>query len=263
MNYFLKKILNKTKVYYYYLINSNSRQYFFILIWRKILSLFNNSKNSINENNFILSWCKKKRISEKNFYKKIGLHSSFNFFEQQKSYYVLAKLKEKKLKYKMGGMAHLNLIYNLTKHLKPKKILETGVAFGWSTLVFILSKPKYSNLISIDLSYPTRASDKLVGMTLPTNFKNKFKLLRGIDYKYLKLFSKKKKYFDFIHYDSDKSYVGRKKNYDLIWKILKKNGCFVSDDISDNSAFYEFVNSKKANYYILNLSTKYIGIVFK
>ena len=72
MNYFLKKILNKTKVYYYYLINSNSRQYFFILIWRKILSLFNNSKNSINENNFILSWCKKKGFQKKIFIKKLA-----------------------------------------------------------------------------------------------------------------------------------------------------------------------------------------------
>ena len=25
---------------------------------------------------------------------------------------------------------------------------------------------------------------------------------------------------------------------------LNKNGCFVSDDISDNSAFYEFVKKK-------------------
>ena len=53
------------------------------------------------------------------------------------------------------------------------------------------------------------------------------------------------------------------KNYDLIWKILNKNGCFVSDDISDNSAFYEFVKKKKFKYYILKLNNKYIGIVFK
>ena len=43
---------------------------------------------------------------------------------------------------------------------------------------------------------------------------------------YLHLKIKKKK-FDFIHYDSDKSYNGRKKNYKLIWEILNKNGvCF-------------------------------------
>ena len=79
---------------------------------------------------------------------------------------------------------------------------------------------------------------------------------------YLHLKIKKKK-FDFIHYDSDKSYNGRKKNYNLIWEILNKNGCFVSDDISDNFAFYHFVTSKKLKYYVLDYNNKFIGIVFK
>ena len=163
----------------------------------------------------------------------------------------------------MGGMAHLNLIYNLNKYLKPNKILETGVAFGWSTLVFILSKSKIASLISIDLSYPTASSENFVAMAVPNNLKKKYKLLRGIDNNFLKLFKYKKIYFDLIHYDSDKSYIGRKKNYELIWKILKKNGCFISDDISDNSAFYEFVILKKVNYFIIKYKTKYIGLVFK
>lgn len=263
MNYFLKKILNKISVYFFYLLNKNSRQYFFVLVLRKVSGIFNRSDKSEYKNSFILKWCEKKKILEKNFYKKIGLMHHSNFFLEKKSYYLSAKLKEKNLKYKMGGMAHLNLIYNLTKHFTPNNILETGVAFGWSTLVFILSKPKYSNLISIDLSYPTMASDKLVGMALPSKFKNKFKLYRGIDHKYLKIFDDQKKYFDFIHYDSDKSYNGRKKNYELIWKILKKKGCFISDDVSDNSAFYEFVTFKKLNYFILKLKNKYIGVVIK
>lgn len=263
MNYFFKKILNKISVYFFYLINKNSRQYFFILISRKISSLINKSDKPKYKNSFTLKWCKKKKILEEIFYKKIGLNNHSNFFLEKKSYYLSAKLKEKDLKYKMGGMAHLNLIYNLTKHFVPKTILETGVAFGWSTLVFILSKPKYSNLTSIDLSYPTMESDKLVGRALPSNFKNKFKLYRGIDYKYLKIFHEQKKHFDFIHYDSDKSYNGRKKNYELIWKILKNKGCFISDDISDNSAFYEFVTFKKLDYFILKIKNKYVGIVIK
>ena len=263
MNYFSKKILNKLKVYWFYLINNNSRQFFFILIWRKISNLFNKHNRSKVSNNFILNWCNKKEILEKNFYQKIGLNRPKNFFEEKKSYYLSAKLKEKKLKYKMGGMAHLNLIYNLNKHLTPKKILETGVAFGWSTLVFILSKSKKSSLTSIDLSYPTESSHKYVAMAVPSNLKKRFILLRGIDNNFLKIFHKDKKYFDFIHYDSDKSFIGRKNNYDLIWKILKKNGCFVSDDISDNSAFYEFIHLKKVKFYILKLENKFVGVVFK
>ena len=263
MTYFLKKIFNKIRVYYYYLINKNSREYFFILILRKIFSIFNESEKLNYDKNFIKEWCKKKKILDKVFYKKIGLNYYSNFFEEQKSYLLSAKIKEKKLKYKMGGMAHLNLIYNLNKHFLPKNILETGVAFGWSTLVFMVSKCKNSNLTCIDLSYPTKSSNKLVGGALPANLKKKLKLYEGVDFKYLKFLYKKKKFFDFIHYDSDKSYDGRKKNYKLIWKILNKKGCFISDDISDNSAFYEFVIFNKLNYYGLQFKNKYVGVVIK
>ena len=152
----------------------------------------------------------------------------------------------------MGGMAHLNLIYNLILYLKPKSILETGVAFGWSTLVFSLSKPKTSELISIDLSYPTASSEKFVALALPYSQK-KLRLLRGIDSNFLKSFYEKRiKGLILFIMIVIKVMKEEKKNYDLIWKILNKNGCFVSDDISDNSAFYEFVKKKNLNISSLN-----------
>ena len=260
---FKKKIFDKLRVYFYYLITPKSRKFFFILIYRKFLNFFKFNKNLEKKSFLVNSWCYKKKILEKNFYMKIGFKKTENFFQKHRSFYLMAKLKEKNLVYKMGGMAHLNLIYNLIKCYNPKQILETGVAFGWSTLAIILSKSQKSNLISIDLSYPTKSSYKLVGMAIPSNLKKKFTLLSGIDYEYLYKFVINKKKFDFIHYDSDKSYLGRKKNYNLIWKILNKNGCFISDDISDNSAFYEFVTKKKLKYYILKFNRKYIGIVYK
>lgn len=263
MNYFSKKLFDKLKVYYFYFINKKSRKFFFILVWRKVFNLLNRNSGEEYTKDFVSEWCKKKKISEENFYRKIGLKCSKNFFDDKKSYYLQARIKERNLKYKMGGKAHLNLLFNLVIYLKPKNILETGVAFGWSTLIFLLSKKKISKLTSIDLSYPTSSSDKYVAMALPSNLKNKLTLIRGIDYDYLNVLVRKKKFFDFIHYDSDKSYIGRKKNYLLIWKILKKNGCFISDDISDNAAFYEFINSNKVKYYILKEGSKYVGIAFK
>ena len=86
-----------------------------------------------------------------------------------KSYYLQARIKERNLKYKMGGKAHLNLLFNLVIYLKPKNILETGVAFGWSTLIFLLSK-KISKLTSIDLSYLLHHQISMA-MALPSNLK--------------------------------------------------------------------------------------------
>ena len=71
----------------------------------------------------------------------------------------------------------------------------------------------------------------------------------GIDHDFLLSFKDQKIRFDFIHYDSDKSYEGRMKNYKLIWSMLNKKGCFVSDDISDNSAFFDFVISNQQLLY--------------
>ena len=39
---------------------------------------------------------------------------------------------------KLAGAADLELIYNICNHIKPKLIVETGVAFGWSSSVFKL-----------------------------------------------------------------------------------------------------------------------------
>ena len=53
------------------------------------------------------------------------------------------------------------------------------------------------------------------------------------------------KKFDFCHYDSDKSYQGRMFAYNKIWNNLKKKSVFLSDDISDNMAFFDFCKVKE------------------
>jgi predicted O-methyltransferase YrrM len=76
-----------------------------------------------------------------------------------------------------------------------------------------------------------------------------------------------KKKFNLVHYDSDKSYYGRKKSYETLWFLIKKNGILISDDISDNYAFINFVKQKKLiknkSYFILKYKNKFIGIAIK
>ena len=86
MNYFPKKLFNKLKVYYFYFINEKSRKFFFILIWRKINTLFNKNSGDKFNKNFILEWCNRKIISEQNFYRRIGWKNSQNFFDDKIAY---------------------------------------------------------------------------------------------------------------------------------------------------------------------------------
>ena len=78
MIYFSTKIINKFKVYLFYLFKTESRKFFFILLKRKIYRLFNQKKDT--DKNKFLHYFKKKKISDKNFYRKIGIIKPRNFF---------------------------------------------------------------------------------------------------------------------------------------------------------------------------------------
>ena len=94
--------------------------------------------------------------------------------------------------------------------------------------------------------------------------KSYVKFYFGIDTIILKKLSKNKSKYDLIHYDSDKSFDGRKKNYEIIWNMLNEHGWFVSDDISDNFAFEYFIKKFNVNkFYILKCDKKFVGIAIK
>ena len=225
---------------------------------RKIKKLFFKNKFKSEKN-----WIKKNTISHKAFYK-INKIRYKNFFLKNKKNYNRAIRSYKLVKIKMGGMADIDLLYNITKKIKPKAILETGVAFGWSTLAFSLSKEKNTKIVSIDLPYPYKDSKNYVAGALTSEMKSIVKFHFGIDTDILKKLNKNKKKFNLIHYDSDKSLDGRKKNYEIIWNMLNKNGWFVSDDISDNSAFEYFIKKFEIrNFYILQCDGKFVGVAIK
>ena len=72
---------------------------------------------------------------------------------------------------------------------------------------------------------------------------------------------------DICHYDSDKSYEGKKWAFPQIWKHLKEDGLLISDDISDNMAFFEFANSVSIEPIVIKTFDtqveKFVGILQK
>ena len=68
---------------------------------------------------------------------------------------------------------------------------------------------------------------------------------------------------DLCHYDSDKTYYGRRWAYPKLWKALRPGGIFVSDDIQDNFAFREFVESRSLDYRVVESQGKYVGVCRK
>jgi hypothetical protein len=208
-------------------------------------------------------WCSERAMSQQDAIcriteKEYSLYKDFP--EQMKK----SKKIETECPVKMGGPGALNLIYALCEHTQAKNVIETGVAYGWSSLAALLSLQKRDGkLYSSDMPYLDRNNDKLVGCVVPDSLKKFWNLFRQADKESLPKIFKEQHTFDIAHYDSDKSYKGRMWAYPLLWEKIEKNGFFISDDIGDNSAFMDWVDQNKLQTVIVEFEGKYIGIVKK
>lgn len=177
-----------------------------------------------------------------------------------------AKTLAKKSKVTMGGAGALDLLYGVTKLLKPSCIVETGVAYGWSSLAFLLAINNLpaSRLISVDMPYLKVNNEPWVGIVVSDRFRKQWTLIKEPDrYGLTRALKIAGGSIDICHYDSDKSYWGRKWAYPKLWGSLKSGGVFISDDIQDNFAFKEFVGEKGVIFSVIESQGKYVGIFTK
>jgi predicted O-methyltransferase YrrM len=160
-------------------------------------------------------------------------------------------------------------LYHLCEFLKVKKVIETGVGYGWSSLAILLSLKNRdsSKLISIDMPYIQYNYDSFVGSVVPGELKKQWQLKQCSDRMGLESSIKQLGSIDLCHYDSDKNYVGRMWAYPRLWNALRKGGIFISDDISDNMGFRDFCVQQKIEPIVTELSrdgvTKYVGVAVK
>jgi len=158
----------------------------------------------------------------------------------------------------------LTLIYFLILLKKPNNIIETGVAYGFSTEIILnaINKNKCGHLFSSDLPYyKIKNSTRNIGIAVSKKLKKNWTLnIKGDEIAISKFLEKINK-IDFFHYDSDKSYSGRKKITQLILKKLNNKSTFVMDDIQDNTFFRDFVIKYKFEYHIFKYQNKLVGLI--
>lgn len=175
-----------------------------------------------------------------------------------------AKDWEKRCPVPMGGGASLDVLYSLAEHIQAKTVVETGVAYGWSSLAFLVSLNKREGvLFSIDKPYPGRNNEAFVGCVVPEQLRKGWTLLRGTDRREIPQALRQLEAVDLCHYDSDKSYEGRMWAYPRLWKALRPGGIFVSDDIGDNIAFADFCGQVQVRPSIISSGGRYVGFLVK
>ncbi|MCT4581708.1 MAG: class I SAM-dependent methyltransferase [Flavobacteriales bacterium] len=235
-------------------------QVFQVLKRRKNKELENSSAEA-------LSWCKTNAISQSEALKKLGINSEIielnTLFPE-----LINKAQEtaKNCPVKMGGEGATSFLYTLIKASNSQKIIETGVAYGWSTLAILLAIKENKNafLISNDMPYIKMNNDDYVGCVVPHQLKDQWKLQREADIKGIPMaLNHFNQQIDACHYDSDKSYTGRMWASPLLWKALKDGGLFISDDINDNLGFKHFCDSIDQTPIIIEHLGKYVGILRK
>lgn len=167
---------------------------------------------------------------------------------------------------KMGGAGDVGLLYYACEAIAAQRVLETGVAYGWSSVAILASLTKRlgSLLTSVDMPYPKLNNSQWVGIAVPEAFYDSWNLIRKPDRNGMKVaLALQGGTLDLCHYDSDKSHYGRMWAYPQLWNALRPGGIFISDDIQDNFAFKEFVETKGVEAMIIESQGKYVGLCVK
>ena len=167
---------------------------------------------------------------------------------------------------KMGAASHIHLLYDCVRLTKAQKVIETGVAYGWSSLSILKALTTNNNgkLYSVDMPYPRKKNEKDVGIVVPQYLRKNWILIRQPDKPGIyKALNKAGGQIDLCHYDSDKSWWGRHYAYNILWNSLKSKGLFISDDIQDNLYFSEFIKKRFLKFAVVKYEGKFIGLIRK
>ncbi len=211
------------------------------------------------------SWCEQNAISTDAAFDWLGQANRPYFRQLVSDEWSEAKAKAASCPVEMGGEGHLDLLHACCESVNAKSVVETGVAYGWSSYALLRSLcNRNGHLISTDMPYVQQNLEAYVGIVVPNSLRNHWTLIRQADRQGLPKALARMPIVDMCHYDSDKSYAGREWAYPLLWQSLRTGGLFVSDDIQDNEGFRHFVDRLEAtDWFVTEHLGKFVGVIRK
>jgi GT2 family glycosyltransferase/predicted O-methyltransferase YrrM len=138
------------------------------------------------------------------------------------------------------------LLYHIIRWLKPRIVVETGVANG-VTSTFILSALDANHegrLYSIDWPGDKHSTfvpeGKETGWMVPDQLRKRWTLEIGKSEDKLEPMLERLRQIDIFLHDSYHSYDNMMYEFKTAWPYLAKNGLLLSDDVKMNTSFEEF-----------------------
>ena len=168
------------------------------------------------------------------------------------------------LEVKLGGGGYVHCLYFLTRFLRPRCVVETGVAAGHSSNAFLaaLEANGGGRLFSSDFPYfRIEDPERYIGVVVEDRLRAGWTLLVDGDERNLPRIVAQVDRIDLFHYDSDKSYAGRRRALALVAPKLASGSVVVMDDIQDNSFFHDLVTSRPCRWQVFEAGTKFVGLV--
>ena len=145
------------------------------------------------------------------------------------------------------------VLYIITRILKPDTIIETGVFEGCSSLTFLIALNKNNKglLYSIDLPSSKLLPGNEPGWIVPAKLYDRWDLRKGKSECILpNLLDEINKVDIFLH-DSDHSYTNMFWEFKTVCQFVREGGLVLSHDVSQNAAFRDFANSISKKYYYM------------
>jgi len=135
------------------------------------------------------------------------------------------------------------VLYLLTRLLRPKVAVETGVFAGVSSSFILkaLNANGSGELYSIDLPDPFwNKIGKQPGFAVSKELRRNWSLTLGPSSETLERLLMSLRSIDFFFHDSDHSYENMLYEFNTAWSFLSPGGLLLSDNVDMNNSFDEF-----------------------
>jgi len=146
----------------------------------------------------------------------------------------------------MNGTATLGrLCYLACRQLRPRMVVETGVAYGVTSAYILqaLADNGYGELHSIDLPPLRHDADRYIGYLIPFHLRHRWKLRMGSARDVLPRVLSEAGSVDVFVHDSLHTYRNMKWEFGRALAALRRGGLLISDDIEVNRAFEETIHN--------------------
>jgi hypothetical protein len=144
-----------------------------------------------------------------------------------------------------GDAGLVRAIWCLTRHLRPKKVVETGVAHGVTSRCILeaLNRSGDGHLWSIDLPPLERVWRNQVGAAVDDRHPYQWSYIKGSSRRRLPELLSRLGQIDLFIHDSLHSERNVRFELDRAWAALRPNGALVVDDVDANWGFRSFTQT--------------------